>query len=210
MAKRYRESGVKTSLLVLVPIWTLAIAFSFLMSECGSDGHSEVAVPRRQAYPRIELYDTVYRAVDNLPVVFEVNDCATISRASRDGMENPNWINVKYSRYGATLHCTYTSVADVSISEVMNNRIERMSLNTGELTTDITTLSTSQGVTATVLMTPMAKVTPIQFLATDSATYVMTGALYLDNASVATDSVMPILDAVRADVIHAVTHLRKR
>lgn len=211
MSRRYRDHGIRTSLLALIPIWTLAIVFAFSVSECGNDGDASTAVPRRTAYPRIEVYDTVYAAVERLPIVFEVNAAATVSRGLRDGREDANWINVKYDRYGATLLCTYSPVTPATVADVMDNRIERMSLNAGDMTTDVTTISTLSGVDATVLMTPRAKVTPIQFMATDSATYVLTGALYFDRAAaVDADSVMPILEAVRGDVIHAISHLQRR
>lgn len=210
MSRRYRSDSIRVSLSVLIPIWVLAIAIAFSVSDCGNGVGDGVAVPRRTAYPRISLYDTVYTEVDRLPVVFEVNSGATVSRASREGETDDNWINVKYDRYGATLHCTYMPVSAATVGDVMSNRIERMSLNVGDLTTDITSISTPAGIAGTVLMTPAAKVTPVQFLATDSATFVLTGALYFDRTISAIDSVKPILESVRGDVVYAMKKLRRR
>ncbi len=210
MSKRYRSDSIGVSLSVLIPIWVLAIAFAFSVSECGDGSSQDVAVPRRTAYPRISLYDTVYTEVDRLPIVFEVNAGATVSRASREGEKDDNWVNVKYDRYGATLHCTYSPVSVATVDAVLSNRIERMSLNAGDLTTDITSISTPTGIVGSVLMTPAAKVTPVQFLATDSATFVLTGALYFDRSAGAIDSVKPMLEAVRSDVVHAVKSLRRK
>ena len=209
MSKRYRNDSIRVSLSVLIPIWVLAIAFAFSVSECGAGGGRDVAVPRRTAYPRIALYDTVYSAVDRLPVVMEVNAGAMVSRASRDGKQDDNWVNVRYDRYGATLYCTYTPITSATFAVVLDNRMERIGLNVGNLTTDVTAIATPTGITGSVLMTPAAKATPIQFIATDSTTFVLTGALYFDRSEIETDSVMPVIEAVREDVVHTLINLRR-
>lgn len=208
MNKQRKEFAL--SLLALLPVWIVAVGLSFLLSDCGT-GSSETAVPRRTAYPRIELYDTSYKMVDELPVELWVNRSADVSRGSHDGKSDKNWINVHYPRYGATLYCTYTSLTTSTASTAIDNRIERMSLNAGDLSTEISRLPLPEGGDATLLVTPESRVTPIQFLATDSVTFMVSGALSFDGRQeVVADSVRPILDAVKNDVLHALTHLKPK
>lgn len=204
-----RRHPVITSLAAMLPVWIAAIGFSFALTEC--DGNPrDVAVPRPTAYPRVLPYDTLYTPIDRLPVVMEVNSYATVTRGDDRDSTATDKINISYPRYGATLYCTYTPVTAATATAVIDNRVERMSLNAGSLSTEISRLTTPAGVDATILVTPEARVTPVQFLATDSATFVLTGALYFANSASSSDSIRPVLDAVSRDIVHTVTHLRRR
>lgn len=197
-----RHHNLLTQLGALLPLWVLAISFSFMLTEC--DGNrNDVAIPRPAAYPRVIAYDTLYTPIDSLPVMFEVNSGATVTRGDETDPHAINKINVVYPRYGATLYCTYTSVTPASAAGVIDNRVERMSLNAGSLSTEISRMTNRHGVGSAILLTPSAKVTPVQFLSTDSATFVLTGALFLSSQPSHTDSIRPVLDAVVADLIHS-------
>ncbi|MCM1518784.1 MAG: hypothetical protein NC117_09100 [Pseudoflavonifractor sp.] len=197
-----RHHNLLTQIATMLPLWAIAMAFSFSVTEC--DGNrNDVAVPRPSAYPRVVTYDTVYVAVDSLPVMFEVNSSTTVTRGDEAEPNAINKINVIYPRYGATLYCTYTPVTPATAPAVIDNRVERMSLNAGSLSTEISRMSNRHGIGSAILVTPAAKVTPVQFLSTDSASFVLTGALFTGTGPADTDSMRPVLDAVVSDLVHS-------
>jgi hypothetical protein len=50
---------------------------------------------------------------------------------------------------------------------------------------------------------------PLQFLATDNSRYVISGAFFMPNvtANAPIDSLQPIVEAVKRDLIHSLKHL---
>ena len=97
-----------TAFFAMIPIWIIAGVISFSLSECTN---KEKPIPRRTAYPRVNLCDTVYVKSPLLPVNFEINAEAI---ASEDDSNNTNdgrkWINVFYSKYNETRYYTYKTV----------------------------------------------------------------------------------------------------
>lgn len=156
----------------------------------GADG--DVAVPRMRAWPRPALYPAAYRA-EPLPFgpdSIAVNASATVERIS------PEWFNIVYPAYGITVNCTLTAVRPSDASTVVANRLERMARNLGDHRADI-----ARSGQMTLIVAPSALHTPVQFLATDSATYVLSGVAVTSLAANApADSVAPVIDAIALDI----------
>jgi len=184
----------------------LSLVMSLFLSSCGSDyGAAGSAVPKRRAYPRIEPYPEEYVAVPGIPVSFEVNSSAVL----KSGQSDARLFDVCYERFGAVLHCTFTPASGHRLRSVLDNRTERISLNLGDNSAELTEIVSHQGgVYASVLTAPSAEVTPIQFLATDSASFVLSGALVLGRAGTP-DSIRPILQSVERDIIHGLVNMRR-
>ena len=116
----------------MLPTFVVAALFILLTGDCTGRTDSSSAVPRRTAYPRIELYDSVYRPVSlTLPVRIMVNDSTTVDIASHS--DAATWIDVRYPRYGATLRLTLSRLEGDSLLMAIANRRERMALNAGGL-----------------------------------------------------------------------------
>jgi len=152
-----------------------------------------IPTPRPHAFPRAELYPQSYRAV---PLPFgpdsiAVNDSATF-RPGPDG-----WFDIIYPAYGITINCTLTrAAAPADIPHILDNRLERMRLNLGDRRAHIADRDGK-----TLIVAPSALRTPVQFLATDSATYVLSGVAVADFPPLTDpDSVAPAIDAVAADI----------
>ncbi len=177
-------------------IW-LAVAAGVMLAACGGLGDGPVPVPRPRAYPRISLYPSAYSPHEVCGLSLMVNDSARVS--VRD-----NWIDISYPAYGISVSATVTPVTDATLGEVMRNRSERMALNAGSAYGELTQFTSRSGFTAALLETsPGSGLTPLQFLATDSAGYVLSGAAIINGGgTVATDSLRPAIDALRADLVN--------
>lgn len=169
---------------------------------------SDTPVPRPVAYPRVPVYDSTYTAVPGLPLHLELSAHAAAQVDSSHSHSNGSiWLNAAYPAYNATLHLTLTPVTPASAPEVIHNRTERMSLNSGGHPTDVSQLAAPSGFSSQILLTPAGSVTPVQFLSV-SPQWVVSGALYLPDAETNPDSVAPVLQAVRRDLIHAARTIR--
>ena len=201
-----KNHSTLTAFLAMIPIWIIAGVISFSLSECTN---KENYIPRRTAYPRVNLCDTVYVKSPLLPVNFIINAEAI---ASEDNSNNTNdgskWINVFYPKYNATLYYTYTPVTSSTIDGVIDNRVERISLNIGSLASEMTEMNTPSGVSAKIISTPTSMVTPLQFIATNNSSWVISGAFcFNETTNISPDSISPILKAVNNDLIHTIKNL---
>lgn len=197
------------SLWFAAPLWLLAVLLSMIFSDCSGGSADRVAVPRPAAYPRISLYDTLHCAVPEAsPLLFYVNAEVTVSRP-QDGDGDSRWLNIAYPRYNAVIYCTFTSVTGANRAKVLDNRLERMKLNAGGLPSEVLTLDSPGGFHSQLLVTPAESLTPLQFLSTDGKGWVVSGAAYLDYAprAVAADSIAPVIDALKADLLYALERL---
>ena len=176
---------------------------------CGNRQTTDTGIPRPVAYPRPVIYDPLYTSA-GLPADFEVNASATVTDAGKSATsENqPVWVDITYPAYGATLHCTFTPVDDeASREKAMDNRLERMALNVGDNMAEQTELTSPGGFTTIILSTMGRTLTPLQFLSVGDC-WVISGAMRFHAEAVETDSVRPLIDAVKTDIIHAAENIR--
>lgn len=180
-----------------------------------SGGGGDVPTPRRTAYPRIEAYPATYGdASATLPVVMLLNDSARVA-VSEHGRE-ATWVDAVYPRYGgAVLRLTVSRLDGDALLQAIANRRERMVLNAGGLPTVVTTLTAPGGLSSEMLTTPAAAVTPLQIVATDSASLLIAGALELprpdgQNVEQSAEYYAPVVTAVERDLLHMAKHLEAR
>lgn len=175
-----------------------------LIASCGARQSTEsgdsAPIPLPRAWPRTALYDTIYTpATEDI----EINASALV-----DVSHDCTRIDAVYPAYRATLYVTDTRAATVDEADAAEaNRIERMSLNTGGLQSEQTTVNTPAGYKAVVLVTPVGSPTPVQFMAR-APRRVVSGAVVLDRITASADSVAPTLAALRLDLLHLITSLR--
>lgn len=179
----------------------LAAAGCAVVAGCVRGGGSS-PVPRPEAYPRIDLYPSFYRAVD-LPDgrVIQVNDSAGVD------VDAEGWVNISYPKYGVTVNCTLTRVSEATVGDVLSNRDERMALNTGDTYGEVMRLGSRRGSSVSVFVAQGGSLTPVQFIATDSVSYVFSGAAVMESAVANADSVRPVVDAVAADILYMLRSL---
>lgn len=187
---------------VAVPTSLFALLMMVMaVGACSSDQDNN-ATPLPTGYPRIALLDSIYRHVESLPIYLEVNQGAdaTIDSVAPDGTV---WLTVNYPAYGHTkLFCTISNTSH----HVVDNRRERMIMNTGSAPGELLELTSPAGFYSTVMLTPAGTATPVQMISVGEK-YTLSVAYFLD-ATVRPDSVRPIVEAVHADLIHAAKLLK--
>ncbi|MCM1292501.1 MAG: hypothetical protein NC111_01080 [Bacteroides sp.] len=181
----------------------LPCLMTWVVSACHGGMDTQGPVPRPTAYPRVATLDSNYVAT-KLPAGFEANAGAVVREiADKTGSDRRTiWADIDYPSYGATLHCTFIPTTEADHMAVMANRTERMSLNLGDNVATSTELSNPQGFNTVVLTSTAPMLTPLQFLA-DGPGWVISGALTFNESEVDMDSVKPLIDAVRDDLLHA-------
>lgn len=184
---------------------TIAAGLTLLLAACGG---GESAVPRPEAFPRANLYDTVYHQLDSVPALFYVNDSTVVVPDDRRS-DDARWVTLSYPRYKALMYLTFTPVTPATLDGVVDNRIERMSLNAGSSRSELVELTSEGGFACRMLTKRSGTVTPVQFLAVSPA-LVVSGALFLQHQASPTspDSLAPVITAVETDILHALRRLK--
>lgn len=194
-------NGKKLTVILLSAVWAL------IFMSCGRTTQKDGATPRQVAYPRMQIYDTVY--VDlQLPAGFLVNresELTDVTPVNREGLDT-KWIDIRYPAYDATLHCTFIPVDDKNRDGVVANRMERMMLNIGDNYAEQTEVRSQGGFISRILTATGCELTPVQFLSVGDR-WVINGALRFGRESIEADSVLPVVEAVRMDVINAAKSL---
>ncbi len=194
----------------------ILVAAISILAGCSKPSDTTVAVPRPHAFPRVDIPSAQYRTVDPdtsglRRLVVNADTRVSIDTAHR-AVEG-RWLNVAYnSMPGVVVYITVSRVdSPDEMNQLVDNRVERMALNSGGNSSELTELTSEGGFTARVLSTPRGTVTPVQFLATSPQSGVaVSGAVYIDalNTPGAADSLAPAIDALKRDVIHSMTRLQ--
>lgn len=186
-----------------IPI--IAIILPTMLAGCTGRGDDNI-VPRRTAYPRPALPDTAMAATGCAPGLYLEANARAVIESPR-----PGWINVAYPGLGARIHITVTPVTAADVADVRANRMQRLSLNEGDRRSEHREWTNAAGFDILVARTE-ASSTPLQFLATDDSSAVVSGAVYFADPAVATtesaDSIRPILDAIERDIATSLSRLR--
>lgn len=186
-----------------------------ILSLCTFCSCRKAIVPKPEGYFRIDLPAREYRIYDDhpsqtrmIPFSFEFPVYGYISFDVENDAE-PGWFNIEFPRYKATIYLTYKEIRDnlgslVEEAYQMNvkNHIvkadainEQIIYNTEHETYGI--LYDLKGNTAT----------SVQFYVTDSVRHYLRGSLYFDAAPNA-DSLAPVIEFFREDILHLIETLR--
>lgn len=180
----------------------MAVATVALLAvACG--GRRQVDVPRRTAYCRINLYDTVYAAVSGLPLRLDVNTSAVVAVDSLG-----RGLDIVYPRYGATVYCSLTAVDSSTVGSALLNRMERISANLGDNMSHTLERENRYGFRTLMVVADGASQTPVQFIATDNRLMV-SGVAFFEDARPDFDSISPVYGAIERDMSHLLMNLRR-
>lgn len=183
----------------------LLLTVTAVLSSCGNGRTS--AYPKPEAYPRISDPGENYIPAYDFPVTMEINAEAIVSQPRGD------WADIVYPNLGTTVHVSFTPTTADDIEEVIDNRIERISLNIGDRS-DIENISIESGdFTSSLIISPESRSTPLQFVSVaGDSTMVVSGTAFLANVSqdASIDSLSPIVRMVERDLRHTLSTLSKR
>lgn len=191
----------------------IVIVLGTALTACRDSAADTVAVPRRTAYPRICIPAAIYTPFTGAPLHFETSAAATAGIAtppSGHSAPGSTWVDVVYPGYGITIHCTFTQADADRIPGILDNRIERLSINTGGATSEVSELTNAGGFDCRMIVTRAESPTPVQFLASDHERWVVSGSAYIEagrNAS--PDSIAPVISMLERDITHSLTTLKR-
>ncbi|MDE7153671.1 MAG: hypothetical protein K2O00_04400 [Muribaculaceae bacterium] len=186
----------------------LIALMALMMISCGG-GESENAVPRRYAYPRPALYPQTYVSAGGAPSL-SLNAGAEIVA---DSLLNngSRWVTVDYPHYNGSIYITFLATTPAEFHREFENRMERIGLNAGAGSMEsVTVASEGGGFRGELFSTRGESVSPVQFLAYNKDLTLLTYGTFNFRQGVdvtRTDSLAPVINAVRNDMIHLLKHL---
>lgn len=187
-----------------VRVMLLAIVFLCSISACESS-----YLPKPYGYNKIILPQFTYQSLgDSLPYKFEVNTLAIVNPDTGALSEN-YWLDIDYPDFDASIQITY---------KPLFNRQKELQ----EYLRDAFNLTSKHQVRAyaieeSIIQTPHNKTgviaelsgevpTPFQFFSTDSSYHFLRAALYFNTAT-KNDSLAPVIDYLKKDMIHMLNTL---
>lgn len=185
--------------LLIILLLTLAA------SACGDSAPTAGATPRRRGYPRLPEYDSVYAAARRTPLHLELNAAACVADSNAG-----RWLTVSYPLHSSYIYITVSTAASADeLKDILANRRERIGLNLGGMAGETTHITSADGSFEAALVEAPGAGTPLQFVATDGAGYVVSGAARIDVAADAPfDSISPIVATLRRDIVHMLSRLQ--
>lgn len=178
------------------------------MSVCGC-GHHEDPVPRPRGYFRIEADTTTKEAETPWGMKLCVSREAELQIPNDTARASGSkFVNINYPRLNATVYCTMANTVEREIRGMLENRMERVALNVrrGERPCVVQLEDTLKGITCNVFISPTDNVVPMQFISTDSVSFIFTGAVYF-HGNINADSIAPSVEIVEADVLNMLQNL---
>jgi gliding motility-associated lipoprotein GldD len=180
-----------------------------LLASCSS---APDFTPKPKGYNRIDLPAHRYRELPaGHPYSFEYSREAVIKRDS-SSLAQPHWLNVYYPKLHANVQITYMDVE--RDHRLYNKMMEDARKLTGKhqikaTAIDEQILKTPSGMRASVFELQGEVPSQFQFYTTDSTRHFLRGALYFRTAT-ANDSLAPVIEYVKADMVRMLNTLRYR
>jgi len=177
---------------------------SLILFSCSSD-----YLPKPRGFNRILLPDQSYQSLpDSFPYTFEYSKSARLLRDSSYIAER-YWINLFYPDMDAVIQLTYKPVTDSIIREYLSDSYRLTSQhNIKAYAIEEKILELQNGLYASFTELEGQVPTQAQFHVTDkdSTDHFLRGALYFKTAS-KNDSLAPVIDFIKKDMLHLITTL---
>ncbi|MDE6265898.1 MAG: hypothetical protein K2M07_00915 [Muribaculaceae bacterium] len=190
----------------------LLLPLLVLLCSCGGETASDRPVPRRHAYPRPMLYPREYVSAGGSPAI-DINSSAAV-RTDSVNSAGARWVTVDYPAYDGTIYMTFLPTTPSQFASAMDNRLERIGLNAGGGSMENLSFSSDDHGFSCELFTSRGEtVSPVQFLAYDEGHTLLAYGTFNFNPGVdvaQTDSLAPIVNALRLDMLHLLKSLNRR
>ncbi|TGE13110.1 gliding motility lipoprotein GldD [Hymenobacter elongatus] len=194
---------------LLLRTLSVVSVFGMLLTSCSSPADF---TPKPRGYNRIDLPPPSYQqlAVGH-PYTFAYSRQAKVLRDS-SYLAQPHWINIYYPRLQANVQITYMPVKHDP--KLLNRLLEDARKLTAKhqikaSAIDESVIETPSGLRVAVFELSGEVPSQFQFYTTDSTTHFFRGALYFRTAT-ANDSLAPVIDYVKKDVVQMLNTLKFR
>ncbi len=182
-------------------------AFSLLLVLALSACSEPVMNPKPRAYPRIEYPDRTYSAfsLDACNFSFQYPAYARIVQDStffEKSPPHPCWFNLYYPDFNGNIHFSYYQINQPkSFDELKADAFEMVDWHNKKANyIEERAIRLPNGVSGYAFNIEGPAASPFQFYLTDSTRHFLRGALYFES-SVNPDSIAPVLEFVREDII---------
>lgn len=197
---RQRKKNIMTKLNLKLTVYSL-----ILLGLWGCTSYT----PKPHGYPRIDFPEREYQTFDpDCSFSFEIPTYARMYRDTHERAE-PCWYNMTFPVFDATLYLSYKAVnspehldtlSEEAYKLAMKNNIKADVINETEI------LDTSSGNFGILYDLYGETATPFNFYITDRKDHYIRGAFYF-NQHTKTDSVAPIFDFIKDDLLHLINTL---
>ena len=176
----------------------------------------ETQVPRPRGYFRIDLPERKYSLFEDsagtmkLPFSFEYPSYAKINRTGENS-QNPGWFNIEFPEYHAKIYLTYKEINN-DFGELMEQTYKmnvKNHISKADAINEKEFVNTDKKVFGILYDLKGNTATAVQFYATDSLKHYLRGSLYF-NAESNADSLKPVIEYFRHDVVHIIETLEWR
>lgn len=166
--------------------------------------------PKPDGYFRIDPHQSVYKIFreSGFPLAFEIPQNAQGIIDTAHIVSAP-WLNIVYPRYNATVYCSYLFINEENKNRLFSeskdlvyrhgSKAEKIEAQEYE--------DPERSLYATLYSLTGNTATPLQFIATDSSSYLFRGALYF-NTPTQRDSIAPVIEYITQDMIHLIETLQ--
>ncbi|MGB0932896.1 MAG: hypothetical protein ACPGU5_01350 [Lishizhenia sp.] len=172
----------------------------FFLYACGGN---ETFIPKPPTYLKIDLPERMYTSFeDTCSIKFEIPTYTSISKSEFGNECNKNLnlgpLNGVINLSLIDMDTSLAAYVNYAIDKVEEHKIKASAIK------DTTILRPNEKVFGTLFTLEGNVATPFQFYLTDSTSHFMSGVVYF-NSIPNYDSIKPVLDFVRKDIIHLLT-----
>lgn len=164
--------------------------------------------PRPEGYARFERGQIDSVEFDHSEFSFMYPSDVEIKNV-REEINSAYWFDIRYPDYHATLYCTYLPINEKSLSKALDDSYQ-LAYSHISKADDISQTQYQDSINRKtgILYDIKGQVAvPLQFYVTDNANNFLRGSFYFDQ-NVNIDSVSPIIQFVRSDIMHIMESLK--
>ena len=173
-----------------------------------------VYTPKPRGYPKIEFPKKEYElfTADYCKFTFEKPKYIKVVQDTiyfDEKPEHPCWFNLEVADLNGSIHCSYKEIGGKnSFDELVSDSYDLANKHNikADFIDDYLVTNTN-GVSGAILEIQGSVASPFQFYLTDSVNHFFRGSLYF-NSRPEPDSMAPVIDFVKEDIIHLVNTFR--
>ena len=188
-----------------------SVAILILLNACGSE---HTGTPRPRAYPQIEFPVKSFDKVDNEDCPF-IMEKPSYSDYIKDTLYfdekplHPCWFDLAIKPFNGAVHFSYYPISSKSEFEKLVNDAHKLSgkHNRKANYIDEKPFDLGNNVSGIVFEMEGPVASPLQFFLTDSTNHFLRASLYFESR-VDRDSIKPIYEFVRADILQMIEGFR--